>query len=72
MRFKNITCPECNREWMWADWVKPEKAICPEGYGCKEVKPQEPTISELFDELLDRLDDIEKKIDKVMELNKDD
>jgi len=38
---------------MWADWVKPEKAICPEGYGCKEVKPKEPTISELFAELLE-------------------
>lgn len=70
MPHKNIPCPKCSRVWMWADWAKPENAFCPEGHGCKEVK--EPAISELFDELLDRLDKIEKKINRVMELNKDD
>lgn len=70
MPHKNIPCPKCNRVWMWADWTKPENAFCPEGYGCSEVKKK--TISELFAEVLNRLGDIEKKINRVMELNKDD
>lgn len=61
MSHKNIPCPKCNRIWMWLDHATPENPVCPEGYGCN-VKLSEPTIKELFDEVLRRLDAIEMKI----------
>jgi len=40
--------------------------VCPDGYGC--AAKAEPTIRELFDELIRRLDAIEMKINRVQHI----
>lgn len=58
--YKELPCRRCGRVWKWA-FDKKSEPYCPEGYGCAA----EPTIKELFDEVMKRLDDIEMKINRI-------
>lgn len=62
--YKELPCRRCDRVWKWA-FDKKSEPCCPEGYGCS-VNLQEPTIKEMFDEVLKRLGDIEMKIRSVL------
>jgi hypothetical protein len=65
MSHKEIPCPKCRRVWLWADWKKPEEAECPVGEGCNiipEKSDTETMIEDNFNEILRRLDKIEKTI----------
>lgn len=59
--YKELPCRRCGQLWKWA-FDKKSEPCCPEGHGCN-VKLQEPTIKEMFDEVLKRLDDIKRKIE---------
>jgi hypothetical protein len=45
---------------MWLEHATPENPVCPKGYGC--AAEAEPTIEQLFDKVLKRLDEIEAKV----------
>lgn len=65
MSHKEISCPKCSRIWLWADWKKPEEAECPVGTGCNTISEKSDTetmIQDNFNEILRRLDEIEKTI----------
>lgn len=65
MSHKEIPCPKCRRVWLWADWKKPEEAECPKGEGCNIIPAKSDTetmIQDNFNEILRRLDEIEKTI----------
>jgi hypothetical protein len=64
MSHKSIPCPNCNRIWMWLEHATPENPVCPEGHGCS-LKIQEPTIVEILERILKRLDAIEMKINRI-------
>ena len=59
--YKELPCRSCGRVWKWA-FDKKSVPYCPEGYGCAE---KEPTMKELFDEVMKRLDNIEMKINRI-------
>ncbi len=59
--YKELPRRRCGQLWKWS-FDKKSEPCCPEGYGCN-VKLQEPTIKEMFDEVLKRLDDIKRKIE---------
>jgi hypothetical protein len=58
--YKELPCRRCGRVWKWA-FDKKSVPYCPEGHGCAA----EPSIKELFDEVMKRLDDIEMKINRI-------
>lgn len=65
MSHKEIPCPKCRRVWLWADWKKPEEAECPKGEGCNIIPDKSDTetmIHDNFNEIMRRLDNIEKTI----------
>jgi hypothetical protein len=56
--YKELPCRHCGRVWKWA-FDKKSVPYCPEGYGCTiEV----PSVKEMFEQVIKRLDDIEMKI----------
>ena len=57
--YKELPCRRCGQVWRWA-LDKKSIPYCPEGYGC--ATEPEPSIKELFDKVLERLDAIEEKI----------
>ena len=56
--YKELPCRRCGRVWKWA-LDKKSEPHCPEGYGCTA---EGPSIKELFDEVIRRLDVIDMKI----------
>jgi hypothetical protein len=59
--YKELPCRRCGRVWKWA-FDKKSVPYCPEGYGCTK---EGPTMKELFDEVMKRLDNIEMKINRI-------
>jgi hypothetical protein len=59
--YKEIPCRRCGRVWKWA-FDKKSAPHCPTGYGCSV---EEPTVQDMFDEVIKRLDDIEMKINRI-------
>jgi hypothetical protein len=63
--YKELPCRRCGRVCKWA-FDKKSVPYCPEGYGCSE---KEPTMKELFDEVMKRLDDIDMKINRIPQVH---
>jgi hypothetical protein len=60
--YKELPCRRCGRVWKWS-FDKKSVPYCPEGYGCTK---EGPTVKEMFDEVMKRLDDIEMKINRIL------
>jgi len=59
--YKELPCRRCGRVWKWA-FDKKSEPHCPTGYGCSV---EEPTVQDMFDEVMKKLDDIEMKINRI-------
>lgn len=59
--YKELPCRRCGRVWKWA-FDKQSVPYCPEGYGCAD---EEPTIKESLEKILEKLDIIEMKINRI-------
>jgi hypothetical protein len=60
--YKELPCRRCGRVWKWA-FDKQSVPYCPEGYGC--AAEPEPTIKESLEKILEKLDIIEMKINRI-------
>jgi peptide subunit release factor 1 (eRF1) len=56
--YKELPCRRCGRVWKWA-FDKKTVPYCPEGHGCAV---EEPSMKDLLDEIIRKLDRIEAKI----------
>ena len=59
--YKELPCRRCGRVWKWS-YDKKSLPYCPEGYGCEA---KEPSVKDLIDEIMKRLDNIEMKINSI-------